>query len=82
MTNEEIGIEPDEPLGGRLIKLLDQAIGAEETRMALLKHRLRVRVAAGRDTSVLQEAVCLCETRLARYRKRRERVTWPKAGLP
>ena len=62
------------PWPGRLIKLLDQAIGAEETRMALLKHRLQARAAAGRDTSVLQEAVRLCETRLARYRKRRQRT--------
>ena len=74
MTNEEIGIEPGEISGGRLIKLLDQAIRAEETRMALLKHRLHARATAGRDTSVLQEAVRLCETRLARYRKRRQRA--------
>ena len=74
MTDEEAGIEPGETSGERLIKLLDQAIGAEETRMALLKHRLQARAAAGRDTSVLQEAVRLCETRLARYRKRRQRA--------
>ena len=71
--DEEIGIEPDETSGGRLVKLLDQAIAAEETRLALLKHRLQARAAAGRDTSVLQEAVRLCETRLARYCKRRAR---------
>ena len=81
MTDQEIGIEPDETSGGRLIKLLDQAIGAEETRMALLRHRLHVRATAGRDTSVLQEAARLCETRLARYRKRRER-NLAKADLP
>ena len=73
MTSEEIGIEPGKTSGVRLIKLLDHAIAVEETRMALLKHRLHVRVAAGRNTSVLQEALRFCETRLARYRKRRER---------
>ncbi len=65
----------------RLIKLLDQGIAVEVTRLALLKHRLGVRAAVGRDTSVLQEAVRLCETRLARYRKRRERPL-AKADLP